>query len=67
MGHQAIELRQSCGMNAISLLLNGFPKILSTVSSGFINLHWERLSDFIIKKSNYYHFSPLQLCGMIGA
>jgi hypothetical protein len=47
--------------------LNGFPKILSAVSSGFINLHWERLSDFIIRKSNYYHFSPLQLCGMIGA
>jgi hypothetical protein len=26
-----------------------------------------RLSDFIIKKSNYYHFSPLQLCGIIGS
>ena len=57
-------------MNAISLLLNGlngFLKILYTVSSGFIKLHWERLSDFIIKKSSYYHFSPLQLCGMIGS
>jgi hypothetical protein len=57
-------------MNAISLLLNGlngFLKILYTVSSGFIKIHWERLSDFIIKRSNYYHFSPLQLCGMIGS
>jgi hypothetical protein len=47
--------------------LNGFLKILYAVSSGFIKLRWKRLSDFIIKKSNYYHFSPLQLCGMIGS
>jgi hypothetical protein len=57
-------------MNAISLRpngLNGFLKILYAVSSGFIKPRWERLSDFIIKKSNYYHFSPLQLCGIIGS
>jgi hypothetical protein len=57
-------------MNAVSLRLNGlngFLEILFAVSSGFIKLRWERLSDFIIKKSNYYHFSPLQLCGIIGS
>jgi hypothetical protein len=57
-------------MNDISLRLNGlngFLKILYAVSSGFIKPRWERLSDFIIKKSNYYHFSPLQLCGIIGS
>jgi hypothetical protein len=56
-------------MKAINLRLNGndFLEILYTVGHGFIEFRRERLSDFIIKKSNYYHFSPLQLCGMIGS
>jgi hypothetical protein len=68
MDHQAIKLRQSCGMNAINLMLNGLNgclKILYTVSPGFLKFRWERLSDFIIEKSNYYHFAPLQPCCMI--
>jgi hypothetical protein len=59
-------------MNAISLRpngLNGFLKILYAVSCQlwFHQTSLGRLSDFIIKKSNYYHFSPLQLCGIIGS
>jgi hypothetical protein len=55
-------------MNTINLMLNGqngFLKLLYTVSPGFIKFRWERVSDFIIKESSYYHFPQLQPCCII--